>query len=212
MNHLFRWLWYFLFCFLPIVASQIISRKHGKNDSCNRDTVFHKIAFVNFDMFLKFFFRFLLQNLYPNILKVIKKSFKNHPKHTSKFNKKTLQKISKNPPKIIQKSIKNHPKLGFGPLLDQNWKKTDFGTLQNESAASLTTPLDDFGLHFGTHFRSKIDKKSTYFLIRFSIWIFVDFWSIFACFLDPKLVIFEHISENSDFAKIDTPMVKKQHF
>ena len=71
--------------------------------------------------------------------------------------------------------------------------------------------LVDFGTPSGTHFRSKMQKKTLIFHFFLNT-IFDDFWLILTHFWHPKLMIFDQISENSDFVKIDTPMVKKQHF
>ena len=89
-----------------------------KNVSCNRDTHFHKIAFINVHMFLSFFYRFWLQNLYQNILKIIK----NHSKIIQSTRPKQTKKHSKNHPKIDQKSSKNRSKIV------QNWGWDPFWT------------------------------------------------------------------------------------
>ena len=52
-----------------------------------------------------FFYRFWLQNLYQNILKIIKKNIQ-----------KSSTNLYQNRAKIIQQSIKNHPTGGWGPL------------------------------------------------------------------------------------------------
>ena len=117
MNHLFPLLLlFFLLVSYRFWLPKSYLETMEKNVSCNRDTHFHKIAFVNVDLFLRFFYRFWLQNLYQNILKIIKK----HSKIIQSTHPNQIKKHSKNHPKIDQKSSKNRSKIiqngGWGPF------------------------------------------------------------------------------------------------
>ena len=99
----------------------------------------------------------------PKYIENHKQSFKNHPKQTSKTNKKTIKNMSQNLLKIVPKSdavltfvLPNrceYPPFAKTGILGQTWEQ------EKKVPPGEYNFLVDFGTPSGTHFRSKIQKK-----------------------------------------------------